>query len=274
VFIIVFENQGSIAVTQDPHFSHYANLGITLPKHQAATHPSQPNYWAMVAGDTFNTTNANIDLDASHVGDLMDAKGISWKTYQEGYPGNCFTNQTHYRYVRKHNPFISFLNMQMNETRCNLHIVDARQLDIDLANQTLPQFSFYTPDLDNDGHDTGIAFAGRFVRNFLELRLPKFPNRTLVVITWDEDDYKDANEVLTILLSKDLLPSKYEDITPYTHYSLLRTIEENWGLDSLNKSDWNASLISEENFRPLLASGSKCLQPFLGIVAIFLMSGR
>jgi hypothetical protein len=28
-------------------------------------------------------------------------------------------------------------------------------LDADLAAGTLPQYSFYTPDINNDGHDTG-----------------------------------------------------------------------------------------------------------------------
>lgn len=44
---------------------------------------------------------------------------------------------------RKHNPFISYANIQNNSTRC-AKIVDGTQLSSDISQQTLPTFALYT----------------------------------------------------------------------------------------------------------------------------------
>lgn len=84
------------------------------------------------------------------------------------------------------------------------------------------------------------------------------PEGTLVVITWDEADY-DANgydtnydgqnQVYTVLLGDMITPGTSID-TPYNHYSLIKTIEQNFELGSLNKNDkdsnWFRFLWDEE----------------------------
>lgn len=77
---------------------------------------------------------------------------VNRKAYQEDYPGGCAMQYSYGGYVRKHNPFISFKSVHLNATRC-AKIVPATQLDIDLATGNLPQYSFYTPTMDNDGHE-------------------------------------------------------------------------------------------------------------------------
>lgn len=49
-------------------------------------------------------------------------------------------------YARKHNPFISFTNVQKNPEWC-AKIVNSDQLDIDIDNDQVPQFVFFTPDV-------------------------------------------------------------------------------------------------------------------------------
>lgn len=61
----------------------------------------------------------------------MEAKNISWKSYQEAYPGGCNTAQSVYPYYRKHNPFMSFTRVSKNATRC-AKIVNSKELDDDL----------------------------------------------------------------------------------------------------------------------------------------------
>jgi len=176
------------------------------------------------------------NLTQSNLADLMDNKHISWKTYQEDYPDSgCFVGEAHGQYQRKHNPFISFTSISENATRC-ANIVPSRQLDIDLKDGRLPQYSFYTPDMQNDGHDTTISFAGTYLATFFKDRLAQFPAGTLIVVTWDEDWYRDSNRVYTILLGS-MIPPNATDSTPYTHYSLLRTCEDNWDLGTLNRFD-------------------------------------
>jgi hypothetical protein len=65
--------------------------------------PLQPNYIALIGGSPDGcTSDSNINLGTSYksVVDLLEAKGISWKSYQEDYPGNCVTGATYGRYAR------------------------------------------------------------------------------------------------------------------------------------------------------------------------------
>jgi acid phosphatase len=151
--------------------------------------------------DDFNQVPANV----STVVDLLDTKGISWGEYQEdmpytGYTGFNFTNQqntSHNDYVRKHNPLIIYESVTSNATRLSL-IKNFTLFESDLKAQTLPQWSFMTPNMTNDGHDTTVAFTANWARTFLTplLTNPYFTNNTLIVLTFDEDDtYSEHNTV-------------------------------------------------------------------------------
>eukprot|EP01012_Entosiphon_sulcatum_P022831 TRINITY_DN27813_c0_g1_i1.p1 TRINITY_DN27813_c0_g1~~TRINITY_DN27813_c0_g1_i1.p1 ORF type:complete len:287 (+),score=79.60 TRINITY_DN27813_c0_g1_i1:29-862(+) len=241
IMIINFENQAYEDVIQNPDFLAMAKRGRILTNYYAITHPSQPNYMCQVSGATYVTDDSNHDVEACNIADLLDAKHITWKAYQEDFPGNCFTGKSSGKYYRKHNPLISFTSIHNNASRC-AHIVEAGQLQKDLASRSLPQFLYYTPNIDNDGHNTNIPFAGKYLTSFLLPLLDDsyFTTGTLIVITWDEDDDNHKNHIYTALLGKGVLPGS-SDATHYTHYSLLRTVEDNWGLGSCNRNDTTAT---------------------------------
>ena len=44
------------------------------------------------------------------------------------------------------------------------------------------------------------AFAGQFLDTFLTARMALFPPNTLIVISWDEDDKSENNDILVSLL--------------------------------------------------------------------------
>ncbi|ORZ01357.1 phosphoesterase family-domain-containing protein [Syncephalastrum racemosum] len=249
IVIIVFENQDYSDVAKDPYFSTIADNhnGILLTNYMALTHPSQPNYVGMISGSTdgvFLDNDSNIDRES--VVDLLDAKGISWKSYQQSYPGNCSTGTSYGTYRRKHNPFISFTNIAQNTTRC-ANIVNADELDKDIENNTVPQFVFFTPDMNNDGHDTDLTYASNWAKSFLEPRVnkPAFSDNTLFIVTWDENKtwIIKKNEVYTILFGPAVKRSSKTDDSSYSHYSILKSIEENWDLDGLGKKDADAGAL-------------------------------
>uniref|UniRef100_A0A6B2LG19 Phosphoesterase n=1 Tax=Arcella intermedia TaxID=1963864 RepID=A0A6B2LG19_9EUKA len=171
----------------------------------------------------------------------MDAKGVTWKAYNENFPGNCYAGQYLGKYFRKHNPFISFNNVRNNATRC-ANIVDSSQLDLDLKNGQLPQYSYFTPNIDDDAHNTNITFAGTWLDNFLAPRLASFPPRTLFMITWDEDDKTEGNRIDTFVWGT-MIKAGASDNLPYNHYSTLRTVELNWDLGDLGRNDATANPI-------------------------------
>jgi phospholipase C len=169
----------------------------------------------------------------------MEPRGLTWKAYQENYPGKCFDEFQHdMLYVRIHNPFIIFDNIRNNNQRCS-NIVNSDQLYTDIQNDELPNLMYYTPNLNNDGHDTGLEYAN----NYLSKMLPRLlndnrfmDNRTLVFITFDEDDYFHDNGVYTMLIGS-MIHQGVVDETLYSHYSLLRTIEDNWNLGTLGRNE-------------------------------------
>lgn len=180
-------------------------------------------------------------LGTSIVNLFLDSD-VSWKSYQEDYPGNCFSGDRGL-YKRKHNPFISFNSIRNNMTLCR-NIVNSNYFASDLLNGVIPNYSFYTPNMNNDGHDTSIEYAGKWLDSFLTPNLPSLlQNRTLTVITWDEDDFTVINKIYTVLIGSMITPGS-TDNTFYNHYSLLRMIEDNWGTGNLGRNDASATPIN------------------------------
>ena len=104
---------------------------------------------------------------------------------------------------------------------------------------------FVTPNMLDDGHDTSIDYAASWLQYWLVplLKNSNFnDNGTLVVLTFDENEsYTENNCVLTLLLGGAIPESAWgtTDSTYYTHYSLLSTVQANWGLQSLGRGDTN-----------------------------------
>jgi hypothetical protein len=200
----------------------------------------------MTAGTTSGvTTNGPVSLNVRHIGDLLEAKGKTWKVYAEGFPGHCFLGERSGTYVRKHVPFLSFENIQKDPRRC-ANVVEASVLSADVATGNLPVYSLYIPDQRDDGHDTGPAFADRWMAQAFGplLKNHVFMKGLLLVVTFDEADKSDpANHIYTVLTGESVFPGSASK-SPYNHYSLLRTIEDALGLGSLGKSDASASPIA------------------------------
>jgi len=118
----------------------------------------------------------------------------------------------------------------------------------------LPQWMFVTPNMVDDGHDTSIDYAASWLQFWLYplLNDTNFnDNGTLIVLTFDETEtYTVNNNVLTILLGGAVPKSAWgtTDSTYYTHYSLLSTVEANWGLGSLGRGDTNKTLSNVFSF--------------------------
>lgn len=251
VLIIVFENTDFQNAMKQPYFSSLSKEGALALNYHAPTHPSQGNYVAMVAGSLLGVTNdQNINLDARHIGDLLEDSGKSWKAYAEGYPGNCFLGSSSGRYVRKHVPFLSFLNVQQNPARCQ-RIQDKKSFIEDFQAGNLPDYSLYVPDLDNDGHDTGVSFGDKWLKKNFDsiLHSAKMPKDLLVVITFDEGSRISDNQIYTLFWGANVKKGSTTK-KAYDHYSLLRTIEEEFSLGSLGRNDLKASTIDDIWNRP------------------------
>ena len=102
---------------------------------------------------------------------------------------------------------------------------------------------FVTPNMVNDAHDTTIDFAASFLSYWLEPLLSdeRFnDNRTLVLVTFDENENYDINNNIFAVLLGGAVPEELRgtvDTTYYTHYSSMSSVQANWGLGSLGRGD-------------------------------------
>lgn len=262
--IIYFENVNYEKASGDENFAWFASKGIKLTNQWAVMHPSQPNYIAAVSGDYFgNSDDGHNALPTSvfTVVDLLESKNISWAQYQEdipsaGFEGDSYKNQQNGRndYVRKHNPGVHFDSVTTDETRAN-RITTFSQTDLsksqfhdDLRANTLPQWMFITPNMTSDGHDSGLQFAGKWCRAFLEplLSSTNFMQNTMVLITWDEAEASSSrpNRILGVLVG-DAIPAELVGTTDdnfYNHYSSIATVSANWNLPTLGRWDTGANV--------------------------------
>jgi hypothetical protein len=245
VLIVVLENENFGSVMKDAYFKRLADEGACFTHFRGLAHPSYPNYLAMVAGRLYHTHgDRQQDFADETLADSLTAAGLTWKNYAEGFPGNCFSGTRYRRYARKHVPFMSFVRVR-NE-RCD-GVVEGARFQADFAGGTLPSYAFYSPDMDHDAHDTGIAFSSRWLKGFLEpiRRDPDRGRGLLIVVTYDEsknDPPGDPNHIYTVFLGDMIKPGRYD--APYNHFNVLRTIEDNFGLAPLADGDGGAKPVT------------------------------
>ncbi|WNZ60931.1 alkaline phosphatase family protein [Myxococcus sp. MxC21-1] len=277
----MLENQYRGYVMKNPYFKKLAQQGICLSNSFGVMHPSQTNYIASIAGELCNVTFdvPPPPLPQRTIVDLIEEspQGLTWKAYMQGYDprdtpwSSTLKPQDAYPYVIKHNPFSSFANIQGSRARWE-RIQGEEAFWEDIERGTLPNYAWFTPNMWNDGHYTQgtkeepedrapalVDQTAKWLESFLGgLRFPgpgsRLPPRTLVVITFDEADFKKSyekktydegnvdvlvydgpNQIYTVLLGDMLQPG--EQAEAYNHYSLLRTIEENFQLGTLEKND-------------------------------------
>jgi hypothetical protein len=271
VVIIVLENVDYEVARQDKSLADLAAQGASFTNFHALFHPSYPNYLAMVAGTDFGIhrrgrfladNQVNLPNDAAHrsIADRLIAAGLDFKQYAEELPNETcpwnFSTQhvsdKRGNYVRRHVPFLSFREVQ--QKWCDRVIrVDSGKSDnyfIQDAKKGLVAYSIYTPNMNHDGHDTSAQVAGAWVKKFLTDTFPeKLRQGTLVVVTFDESGGNSDNRIYTLFLGDMVKPANQQDPKAlgklYNHYSLLRTIEDNFGLEPLTANDRNASPITD-----------------------------
>ena len=256
IVVIFFENHEFDLVyhnRQMPEFNRLAAENTILTQYYAITHPSLPNYLAVFGGDTFKITSdcENCYIAAANLPDQIEDSGRTWRAYFQNMPQPCSPTDT-LTYVQKHNPFMYFNDIRLNAARCSRSVVPLAQLDTDLANSTLPDFVYIMPNScvstdDDFSHEAcNLALADNWLAGIMDKLLAHLNQRAaqepyLVVITWDEGQgdhsccglpARAGGRIATLLVSP-LAKSGFQDDTPYTHYSLLKTIESSWGLDYL-----------------------------------------
>ena len=257
ILIVILENEDAKNVLDVPYMDSLAKSGAYLSQFYAVAHPSYPNYLAMVAGSTFIGSKKIVDDPIAHndedFGDaqlLVDAPSLAgplerahltWDVFAEDYPvmdsipKRCDFRRSAGNYARKHVPFLSFKEFRDKPALC-AHVRNLKWLRPD----SLSAYTMVIPNMIHDGHDAPLTTAVRWLRGFLKpiISNTEMMKSTLVVVTFDESETsgreklfgaKRPNRIYTALVGGMVKPG-FVSQQPVTHFSLLKTIEENFGL--------------------------------------------
>jgi phosphatidylinositol-3-phosphatase len=194
IFVIVEENRTADEIIGNPgapNINRLATAYGNATNFYAESHPSEPNYIAMVGGDTFGIhdddsiickpRNPSADckdsdedgyvdhtIAAPNLAQQLDAHGLSWKGYFESLPesGSLIYHypspttpvpgQPNALYASKHNGFVTFKSVQDDPERAK-KIVGFDALARDIAGGTLPNYAIIVPNQCNDMHGIGGA---------------------------------------------------------------------------------------------------------------------
>lgn len=248
VFVVVMENHSydDIWGSQSaPYITSLGNSYARATNYHALTYPSLPNYLDMYAGSNYSITTDCLPSDSCHIdavslADNLEAKDLTWKGYMEAMPAPC-TLTVSGNYHPKHNPFIYFDDIRNDAPRCNSHVVPYTVLKVDLAfAATTPNYAMIVPDQCNDMHDCPIATGDTWLKDNLPTILNSeacTDEKCLLMLTWDEDDHNQGNQVLTIFAGSAAKTGGATSAAFYTHFSLLRTVEEIFGLPAQTSND-------------------------------------
>ncbi|EWT04668.1 acid phosphatase [Intrasporangium chromatireducens Q5-1] len=232
VVVVVFENKAQQQVLGSPdapYLNALSATGARFSRSRAVTHPSQPNYLALFSGSTQGVTDDSCPQrlgERPNLAQQLVRAGHSFAGYSEGLPSAGFTgcSDASGRYARKHNPWVDFANVSAS---ANLPLT---ALPTDLSR--LPTVSFVIPDLCHDMHDCDVATGDRWARDHLAPYVAWARSHdSLLVVTFDEDDGSPSNRILTFLVGPMVKAAVIPQ--PADHYSLLRTIEDLYGLEPL-----------------------------------------
>jgi len=172
VFVITLENHSRDGVIGDPNTPFITGLARhygEAANYYGVTHPSEPNYVAQIAGDTFGINNddpAN-RFNAPNLVDQLEAHHLSWGAYMEsapsaGYLGDYWPSSSEKLYANKHNPFVLFEDIRNDPSRlAKIKPYDA--LREDLNSRHAPNFVYIVPNQCHDMHGgvyTAVAADG------------------------------------------------------------------------------------------------------------------
>jgi phosphatidylinositol-3-phosphatase len=244
IAVIVLENKeyneiiGSPAA---PYLNALAHQSAVATDYYAITHPSLPNYLALTGGSTFGYSGSDCGAcSVSHRNliDQLEAAGISWKVYVEDLPSPCSSAASAGDYVRRHDPFMYYRDVADNPARCRL-IVPSTTLTRDLADHSLPRFTWLVPNICHDMHSCGTYTADLYLRTMVPRLLAELGPSGVLFVTFDEGETNagccgvaKGGHILTLAAGPGARAGA-RSMTPYDHYSLLRTIEDLWGLPKL-----------------------------------------
>lgn len=267
VWVIVMENQNWSSIKGNKSAPYMNQTLLPIASHAEQyfnppnNHPSLPNYIWIEAGTNFGVLDdrpplADSQSSTQHLVTLLKnapGGGVSWRAYEENITGKDCPLSDKYPYAVRHDPFVYFDDVtdkkNIGSAYCIEHLRPFDELAKDLANNSVAQYNFITPNVCNDMHDSCAPVYNKIAQGdaWLAKYLPKILNSQAyrdggaVFITWDEANIGDG-PIGMIVLSPFAKGNGYSNSVHYDHGALLRSLEKIFGVtpylgNAANQSD-------------------------------------
>jgi hypothetical protein len=169
-----------------------------------------------------------------------------------GFTGDSYSdNSSLSEYMRKHNPVVNWQN-ETNPSANQLPATANQPLTAFPTNfASLPTVSFVIPNQQNDMHDGTILQGDTWLSlNIKDYAQWALTHNSLLIVTFDEGSEDPntpvdgaQNRIVTLFYGQNVVPGQYSE--PVTHFSVLRTIEDMYGLPNSNVGDLAAPPITD-----------------------------
>jgi len=252
VYIVAEENRSYehiVGSASMPYLNSLINKGGLATQFYSNQHGSLENYLIVTSGQYLTHNNDTLAVfNVDNIERHLLTNGMTFKSYAQTLPFAGYTGLYSGAYMKRHAPLPYYTDMA-NSSLIKNH-VSTTELAKDIANGTLPNFAFITPDGNNDMHNCGTNLgaclwtADQFLKNTIGPLLasaPFQPGGDGVLIIWaDEADLSTDNRcsatVLTgcgghivVAMIGPQVKAGYKSTTNYHHQSVLRTILEAMG---------------------------------------------
>lgn len=239
--VIVLENHeyGQVVgnSAEMPFFNGLLPRGTLATEYSGVSHPSLPNYLAMIGGSTFGISSDCTECWASGTNlavQLAEAR-LSWRAYMEDMPAPCYPGPTFGAYAKKHDPFMYFESITAVPSLCQNVVPAGAWLEADMnSKKGLRTFTWITPNLCNDGHDCSLATVDLWLSAWVPRITQKLGPEGILIVTFDEGA-GTALHIPTLFVGPGA--RKGVQLTgPFNHYSLLATLESRYHLPRINEA--------------------------------------
>jgi acid phosphatase len=244
IVLVMEENQSYATVVGNTSAWSNLNALITagaLPtNYYADSHPSIGNYFMLTTGQLLTTDDSSVAVwNIDNIARRMIAANVSFRVYAEGISQGYIGGNTG-PYLIRHNPFAMLSDIAGNAQVANQVIWPFSQFAVDLANNTLPEFSYIVPDVLDDAHDGTPQQADSWLQTYIVTPLKtnaafQTGGDGLLIVNFDEaadtDTLNGGGHVAPVFWGPNVNPGfKQSSTTLYQHESMLRTVMESLSL--------------------------------------------
>jgi hypothetical protein len=168
VVVIMMENIDlSTSLSYAPYLDYLWNTYGRATEFYPVCHGSLPDYTSITDGRYFVCGGSVPTSSAKNLPDVLEAKSLSWGGYFESMPTPCDPQWDGQIYDPSHNPFLVSEDIIGNPSRCDTHVVNSSVFNASVASGSLPTFSLYVPNTQDDCEYSNLPICDTWLRGFL-----------------------------------------------------------------------------------------------------------